>query len=187
MAYHRRAVLAQTTLPDRIALLRIALVPVVMVLVLVEDYVAGFVVFTVAALTDFVDGYLARRWDQTSVFGAFLDSIADKLLILGTLFALVEMGRAWAWAGFVIVGREVVVTGLRGVAGLSGTPVPPSIWGKIKAWAQFIAVGLAIVRFSDELGPLFLDEWLMLAAIAVTIVSAIEYFARFSRVLRPVA
>lgn len=174
------------TVPDRIALLRIVLVPVVMWMVLEGWFAAAFAVFLVAAITDFVDGYLARRWNVTSVLGAFLDTIADKLLIVGTLFALVHVGRAWTFAAFVIVGREVVVMGLRGIAGLSGTPVPPSSWGKAKAWAQFIAVGMAIVRFSDKVGPLFFDEWLMLVAVAVTLVSGAQYFARFQRVLRPV-
>ncbi len=175
------------SIPDRIALLRILLVPVVMWLVLEGWYGVAFAVFVVAAVTDFVDGYLARRWEVTSVMGAFLDTIADKLLIVGTLFALVDVGRAWTFAAFVIVGREVVVMGLRGIAGLSGTPVPPSIWGKAKAWVQFIAVGFAVVRFPDKVGPLFFDEWLMVGAVVVTLVSGVQYFARFQRVLRPVA
>ncbi len=179
--------LASFQLPDRLAMLRILLVPVVMWLIAQGWYVPAFLVFVLAAVTDFVDGYLARRWEITSVLGAFLDTIADKLLIAGVLFALVEVDRVWVWAAFVLVGRELVVMGLRGVAGLSGTAVPPSIWGKLKAWAQFVAVGFAIIRFSGEVGPLFFDEWLMLGAVVVSMVSAAEYFARFSRVLRPVA
>jgi CDP-diacylglycerol--glycerol-3-phosphate 3-phosphatidyltransferase len=145
------------------------------------------VVFTIAAATDFFDGYLARRWQQTSTLGAFLDSVADKLLVAAVLLALVEVGRAWAWAAAVIIGRELAVMGLRGLAAMDGTKVPPSIWGKIKANLQFIAIGFAIIRFDEPLGAMFWDEWLMAAAVVATVISGVEYFRRYSRVLRPVA
>ena len=170
---------------------RIALTPVVMLLVLVDVFDHRFgiatAVFVLAAATDFLDGYLARRWSQTSTLGGFLDGVADKLLVAGTLLALVEVGRAWAWAAAAIIGREIAVMGLRGVAAMHGTSVPPSIWGKLKANVQFVAVGFAIIRFDDPLGAMYWDEWLMVAAVAVTIVSGVEYFRRFARVLRPVA
>ncbi len=174
------------SLPDQIAMLRIALVPVTMVLVLEGYYGPAAWVFGVAAVSDFVDGWLARRWSITTVLGGFLDTIADKLLVAGVLFALVEVGRAWAWAGIVIIGRELIVMGLRGYAGLAGTAVPPSTLGKIKANVQFLAVGFAIIRFSDKLGPMFFDEWLMIAAMVVTVMSGAGYLTRFGRVLRPV-
>lgn len=162
-----------------------------MVLVLVDEIDHRFgiaaAVFAVAAATDFLDGYLARRWEQTSTLGAFLDSVADKLLVTGTLLALVEVGRAWAWAAAVIIGREIAVMGLRGIAAMDGTKVPPSIWGKIKANLQFAALLFAIVRFDDRVGGLFFDEWLMIAAVLATVISGVEYFMRYFRVLRPVA
>jgi len=179
------------SLPDRIAYTRILLVPVVMGLILLEDridnsYGIALAVFIVAAVSDFFDGYLARRWNITSVLGGFLDSVADKILVLGTLAALVQVGRAWSWALFIIIGREIAVMGLRGVAAMEQAGVPPSIWGKIKASVQFVAVGLAIVRASAEWGPFYPDEWFMLIAIAVTIASGWEYFKRFGRVFRSV-
>lgn len=162
-----------------------------MALVLVDGgfegaWVIAAVVFIVAAVTDFIDGYLARRWEVTSTLGAFLDSLADKLLVAGALFALVEVGRAWAWAAFIIVGREVAVMGLRGLAAaLDGTKVPPSVWGKLKANLQYLAVGLAMLRPDTGWGPLFPDEWVMIAAVAATLLSGFEYFSRFRRVLSP--
>lgn len=143
------------------------------------------IVFAVAAVTDFFDGYLARRWQVTSAVGAFLDTVADKLLVTGTLFALVEVGRVWAWAAFVIVGREIAVMGLRGLAALDGIKVPPSVLGKAKANLQFLAIGLSMWRLPDEWGPLFFDQWLMLAAVAITVASGADYLARFRNVLRP--
>ena len=142
------------------------------------------IVFGVAAGTDFVDGYLARRWNAVTTLGAYLDTIADKLLVAGALVALVEVGRAWAWAAFVIIGREIAVMGLRSLAALGGGRVPPSLWGKSKALVQFVAIGLAMLRLSETWGPLYLDQWAMLVAVAVTIASGVEYFARYRRVLR---
>ena len=169
-------------------MLRIALIPVVMTLVLWDtlDHHWGYatIVFVVAASSDFFDGYLARRWEQVTTLGAFLDSIADKLLVTGALLALVESGRVWAWAAFVIIGREIAITGLRGVAAMDGTSVPASNWGKLKAWVQYFAIGFAMLRFPDEWGPFFFDQWLILAAVVVTVLSAVSYFSHFGRVLK---
>jgi CDP-diacylglycerol--glycerol-3-phosphate 3-phosphatidyltransferase len=169
---------------------RIALTPVVMLFVLLSNHIdhslgIAAAVFTVAALTDFADGYLARRWQITTTLGAFLDSVADKVLVTGSLLVLIEIGRAWSWAAFVIIGRELAVMGLRSVAALEGSEkMPPSFWGKMKATLQFTAIGFAMVRLSSEWGPFFLDEWLMLLAVAATLISAYDYFSRFGVALR---
>ncbi len=140
--------------------------------------------FTVAALTDMADGYLARRWHITTTLGAFLDSVADKVLVVGSLVVLIEVGRAWSWAAFIIIGRELAVMGLRGVAALEKSKVPPSLWGKAKTVFQFLAIGLAMLRLESEWGPYFLDEWLMLIAVVATIVSAWDYFRHYGSALR---
>ena len=165
--------------------LRIALVPVVMALVLAGDrvryaYVVAAVLFAVAALTDFVDGRLARRWRQVTDLGSFLDTTADKLLVTGVLIALVSVGRASPWISFLIVGREILILGLRGAIAADGTVMKPSIWGRLKAAVQFVAITLAIVRTSTALGPLYPDQWAMLAAAIFTVGSAVDYLARFS-------
>ena len=175
--------------PNWLAMARILLTPVVMALVLVSDDIEGafgtaFIVFTVAALTDFADGYLARRWQITTVLGAFLDSVADKVLVTGSLLVLIEVGRAWSWAAFIIIGRELAVMGLRGVAALERSAVPPSLWGKGKTVFQFLAIGLAMIRPTSEWGPYFLDEWVMLAAVFFTLLSAWDYFRHFGAALR---
>jgi CDP-diacylglycerol--glycerol-3-phosphate 3-phosphatidyltransferase len=169
--------------------LRIVLVPVVMALVLVGDrvdhaYAAAAVLFTIAAATDLVDGFLARRWGQTTTLGNFLDTTADKLLVSGVLLALVSVGRASPWVAFVIIGRELLILGLRGAVAAEGPAMAPSPWGKLKATAQFVAIFLALVRPSERLGPWYLDEYAMLVAAVLTVVSAAEYLVRFSGVLR---
>ena len=129
--------------------LRIALAPVVMALVLSGGDTADAVaagLFAVAAATDFLDGYLARRWKVTSKLGSFLDTTADKLLVTVVLMALVAVGRASPWLAAAIVAREIAILGLRGVAAADGTVFAPSPGGKAKATAQFVAILLAILR-----------------------------------------
>ena len=164
--------------------LRVALVPVIMALVLEgPDRRYAFAVagglFAVAALTDLVDGFLARRWAQASVFGNFLDTTADKLLVSGALLALVAVGRASPWIALVIVGRELLIMGLKGAVAAGGELVKPSIWGKAKANVQFLAIFLAIIRSPERIGALFLDEYVMIAAAIITVLSAVEYLVRF--------
>ena len=188
--YHPRSPRKGQTisLPDRLAYLRISLVPVILGLMLAResvDHAFGFAagLIAVASITDFLDGYLARRWKITTVLGGFLDSIADKLLVAGALFGLVAADRAWAWAAFLIIGREIAVSGLRGVAAMDGMVVPPSIWGKIKVNVQYLAIFLALLRVPDLYGGLHPDEWAMLVAVAVTVMSGFDYFSRFARML----
>ena len=164
--------------------LRVALVPVIMALVLSGPdsegaYALAAVLFAIAAVTDLVDGFLARRWAQVSPFGNFLDTTADKLLVAGALLALVAVDRASPWIAAIIIGREILILGLKGAVAASGDLVQPSAWGKAKANVQFLAIFLAMLRGADELGPLFLDEYVMIAAAVVTVVSAVDYIARF--------
>jgi CDP-diacylglycerol--glycerol-3-phosphate 3-phosphatidyltransferase len=164
---------------------RIVLVPVVMGLILLgpDDeyaYDLAALLFALAATTDFLDGYLARRWSRTTTLGSFLDTTADKLLVSAALIALVDVGRASAWIAALIVGRELLILGLRGVVAADGAVFAPSIWGKLKTNVQFVAILLAILRYPHRLGGLFLDEWMMLVAAGVTLISAVEYLVRFS-------
>jgi len=167
---------------------RILLVPVVMVLITLGDevrfaYGIAAALFVAAALTDFVDGKLARKWGAVTSLGAFLDTTADKLLVTGVLIALVAQDRASIWVATIIIGRELMIMGLRGLIAADGIVMKPSIWGKLKANVQFVAITLAIIRWSVEIGPLLLDEWAMLIAAVITVVSGIEYLSRFSHLL----
>jgi CDP-diacylglycerol---glycerol-3-phosphate 3-phosphatidyltransferase len=179
---------AVLSLLNQITYVRILLIPIVMGLVLVGDrvdyaYGAAVTLFVAASVTDWLDGWLARRWSETTTLGSFLDTTADKLLVSGVLVALVAVGRASPWIALIIIGRELIVLGLRGAVAADGGHVKPSIWGKLKANVQFVAIGLAIVRWPIVLGPLYLDEWVMVLAAAITVMSAFEYFTRFSDAL----
>lgn len=178
------------SIPNLLAVVRLFLTPVVMLLILQSPNnrlfgIAATVTFIVAALTDFLDGYLARRWKITTTLGAFLDIVADKVLVSGALLALVEIGTTSSWVAFVIIGREVAIMGLRSVAALDRSTVPSSIWGKSKAAIQFTAISFAIVRLDVVFGGWRLDQWLMALAVVVTVVSAGDYFSRFRTVFAP--
>ena len=169
---------------------RIVLVPVIMALIVADRddigtlaILAG-VLFAVAAATDFFDGYLARRWGVTTTLGSFLDTTADKLLVTGVLVALVAVERASPWIVTIIVGRELLIMGLRGVVAADGAVMAPSFWGKLKTNVQFFAILLAILRPDVVVAGAFADEWLMVAAALITIGSAVDYLRLFSSLLR---
>jgi CDP-diacylglycerol--glycerol-3-phosphate 3-phosphatidyltransferase len=163
--------------------LRVILTPVVMAFVLVggeRNQMIGGVLFAIAAITDLLDGLLARRWKQTTPLGAFLDTTADKVLVSGALLALVGVGRASVWASFLIIGREVLILGLKGIASAAkGGAVPPSWLGKAKANLQFIAITLAIVRPDVVIGGRYLDEWFLWAAAIASVWSGADYLIRY--------
>jgi CDP-diacylglycerol---glycerol-3-phosphate 3-phosphatidyltransferase len=168
-----------------LSLTRVVLTPLIMALLLLAPDTrtgmgAAAVLFAAAAVTDFADGRLARRWRVTTPLGSFLDTTADKLLVSGVLIALVAIGRASAWIAAIIIGRELVILGLRGLVATGGSVMPPSIWGKLKTNVQVVAILLAILRLPQPLGPLYVDEWAMIAAAFVTIMSAVEYLTRFA-------
>lgn len=176
--------------PNLLAIARIVMTPVVMVFILLSEQIdhafgIALALYIPTALTDFADGYLARRWKITTVLGAFLDSVADKVLVVGTLLVLIEVGRAWSWAAFIIITREIAVMGLRAVAALEKSTVPPSFWGKSKTTFQFVAIGFAMIRSDTEIGPFFIDEWLMLVAVFATVLSGWDYFRRYASAFDP--
>jgi CDP-diacylglycerol---glycerol-3-phosphate 3-phosphatidyltransferase len=164
--------------------LRIVLTPVVMGLLMIDGTTPGSistaaaVLVVLAAATDWIDGRLARRWGVTSKLGSFLDTTADKLLVTGVLIALVAVERASPWIAALIIGRELVIMGLRGVIAVEGTVMPASPLGRLKTTVQFLAVGLAVVRLGDPVGGMYVDEWVMLAAATITVASAVDYLAR---------
>jgi len=174
-----------------ISLARVVLAVPVLALILAGPsvryaYVSAAILFTIAAATDFLDGYLARRWHCTSELGVFLDTTADKLLIAAALVGLVAVGRAWAWVALIIIGREIAILGLKAAAAGSGTVVYPSIWGKLKFNVQFVAVVLAILRYHERIGIMYLDQWAMTLAAVVTVLSAGSYRAQFFALFRDV-
>lgn len=162
-------------LPNFLTLLRILAVPVVVVALLDEtphgDTLAA-IVFALAAVTDGLDGYIARSRDSITNFGKLMDPLADKLLITAALVSLVSLNRLPAWVAMVIIAREFAVTGLRSIAADRGVVIAASWMGKVKTVLQIGAV-FALIIFNPA--PLWVDGLVYLALIA-TVVSGVDYF-----------
>lgn len=167
-------------LPNIITLSRIVLVPIFTFLYLQFPMEVNFpatLVFLLAALTDGLDGYLARSREQVTRFGQLIDPIADKLLITAALLALVEAGLVSTWIALVILGREFAVSGLRMLVAVEGHVIPASYWGKLKTSTQIIAVTAFLLGISWA--PI-----LMWIATAITIYSGVDYFRNAQDVLK---
>ena len=143
-------------LPNSLTFARILMVPILVVVLLTRvthHEIIGVLVFWIASLTDLLDGYLARKWQQVTTLGKLLDPLADKLLIMGALISLVELDLAPAWMTFIILAREMAITGLRGIASEEGITIHAERLGKWKLGAQIAAISCLL------LGPK-LDGWL---------------------------
>lgn len=181
-------------LPNALTLLRIFLVPILLAVLLTRTesgVLAGTVIFGLAVLTDYLDGFLARRRNQVTKLGILLDPVADKLLTAAAFIALVEMDAVPAWMVVIIVGRELAVTGLRSIAAGRGILIPASALGKGKMALQVVAIFLLLLgrRYAVLQGPALLALWLVVLA---ALVSAADYFQRCWREVvkggaRPVA
>ncbi|MEJ7875725.1 MAG: CDP-diacylglycerol--glycerol-3-phosphate 3-phosphatidyltransferase [Solirubrobacterales bacterium] len=180
--YPERAVfpLIPLNAPNILTVLRILMIPVIVV-ALLEGTAKGDVIaaalFAVAALTDGLDGYIARRQRQETTFGKLMDPLADKLLVTAALISLVSLDRVEAWVAMVIIAREFAVTGLRSVAAERGVVISASWLGKAKTGLQVAAI-FGLIAFDDS--PLGVDM-LVYAAVAMTVISGADYFLGLRR------
>ncbi len=168
-------------LPNSLTLFRIFLVPFLVVVLLTKfsDFL-GLAIFLLAAITDYFDGYFARKLNKTTRLGALLDPIADKLLMSAAFISLVELGLAKAWMVVIIIGREFAVSGLRSIAAQRGVTIAASPLGKTKTITQVIAISLLIVAY--ELGEFrFTSELALWLVMLFALWSGIDYFIKFAR------
>ena len=182
-------------LPNTLSITRIFLVPLLVVVLLtkfegrqifgVPNEIVGAAIFGLASLTDWADGYLARRRKQITPFGQMIDPLADKLLTLAALVSLVQLDLAPAWVVAVILGRDFAVTALRSLAYSRGVAVPASPLGKIKMVSQVVAI-LALILAHGRMREFYLDrvgQAALWVAVLAALVSAADYFRRFSGVV----
>jgi CDP-diacylglycerol--glycerol-3-phosphate 3-phosphatidyltransferase len=166
--------------PNVLTLLRILAVPVLVVALLDEtpdgDVIAA-AVFALAALTDGLDGYIARRRKEVTTFGKLMDPLADKLLVIAALISLVSLNRLDAWIAMVIIAREIAVTGLRSLAAEQGVVIAASWLGKLKTLLQVAAI-ICLIAFDPS--PVWVDV-LLYVAVAVTVISGADYFLGLRR------
>ena len=177
-------------LPNILSVSRLLATVLVFILVLVNQpwaFLVATIIFILASVTDYLDGYLARRFKVVSTLGVFLDLTADKVFVAAILVAMVQIALVPAWIVFIIITREFLVTGLRSMAAARGKVIPAGIWGKQKTFITLVAIG--ILLFSKGLGAhlltlfppmlvfnrqtLQIDEILLLAADALMILATI--------------
>ena len=174
-------------LPTTLTVVRIFLVPLLMVFLIATTRpypIVAVAIFLLAVLTDWLDGHLARRRRQVTTLGALLDPIADKLLIAAALISLVQVDKIPAWIVVLIVGRDIAVTGLRGIAAAQGVIIAASDWGKVKMVAEVVAVALLILSLGG--GPLAgwpvrIGTVVLWGAMGIAVISGVDYFRKFWR------
>jgi CDP-diacylglycerol--glycerol-3-phosphate 3-phosphatidyltransferase len=173
--------------PNHLTLFRIACIPVLIVLLFFANRVCAFlaaIVFSAASITDLLDGLAARRYGLESTLGKFMDPLADKLLVSSALIMLIPHGRVEAWIAFVIIGREMAVTGLRAILSEKGIVMAAEELGKYKTGFQIAAVIALLIHYPyfdvdfHAVGTLFL--W---AALFLTVWSGAKYFYKFKDVM----
>jgi CDP-diacylglycerol--glycerol-3-phosphate 3-phosphatidyltransferase len=172
-------------LPNVLTVLRIMLVPALVVALLgntPDGDVIAAIVFALASLTDFIDGYLARARDSITTFGKLMDPLADKLLIVAALISLVSLHRLAAWIAMVIITRELAVTVLRLGATQAGVVIAASMFGKVKTCLQIAAI-LAVIAVPGQ--PTWVSA-LLYVTVLVTVLSGLDYFFGLRRQLQQV-
>ena len=183
-----KGIFVSLNLPNALAFFRILLAPL-MFFILVNapgiftqihiswiNYFAALI-FVIASVTDFFDGYIARRWDQKTKLGAILDPLADKMLILAAFLGLMMLGRASAWAVYLILIREFFITGFRVVMASDGVEVAASMAGKVKTVSQMFAVGFLLMSWPG-------GELLLWIAVALTLYSGFEYIFAYVKAMK---
>ncbi len=175
-------------LPNALASLRILLAPLMFWIILNPEiftdngfhiswnYYTASLLFVLASATDFFDGYIARQWNQMTMLGAILDPLADKMLTLAAFLGLMMIGEASAWAIYIIIVRELFITGIRTVAVAEGISVKASWAGKVKTVAQMIAIGFLLMHWP-------LGTELLWFAVFLTVYSGAEYLWGFKNAL----
>lgn len=184
-------------LPNMLTFARIACIPI-LVLALLKDTpgmsLIAALIFSLASITDWLDGYLARRLDLVTVMGKFLDPLADKLIVMAALIMMIPLDRVPAWAVFLLIAREVIVTGLRSVASSEGIVIAASNLGKYKTIFQMVAI-IGLLLHYDYCWFFGLDVPLLCAdfhnvgifffyiSLVLTLWSGVDYLVKFFRVL----
>ena len=173
--------------PNLLTWLRILAIPLLVAIYYLPDRwlepqeknLAATILFVGAAMTDWLDGYLARKWNQTSAFGAFLDPVADKLMVTAALIVLLQLNRVDAIVAVIIIGREIAISALREwMAKLGqGRSVAVNLLGKIKTVSQLVAIPLLLYyeRIGAWFDPNLLGTWLLYVAAALTVASMLYY------------
>ncbi|SHH43186.1 CDP-diacylglycerol--glycerol-3-phosphate 3-phosphatidyltransferase [Clostridium collagenovorans DSM 3089] len=179
-------------LANKLTMIRIFLIPIFIIFItfpISNGVIIATAIFIIASLTDKLDGYIARKRNEITNFGKFMDPLADKLLVTAALLALVDFGLIRGWIVVVILAREFAVSGLRTIAASNGKVIAASMWGKVKTVIQMVATiaGLLVMSFESlSISIPYLRELtsiLMMLAVIITIISGVDYFVKNSDVI----
>lgn len=175
---------------NKITLLRVLLVPVFMVFMMIDGSafrMAALAVFILASITDAIDGYIARHYNQITTFGKFVDPLADKMLTTAAFVIFVYRGYMSAWAVMIILAREFMVAGIRQVAVAEGKVIAASFWGKLKTVSQMVAIIAAIILmdpfFAPEASGLIINI-LIWISVGFTVLSGADYLWKNRKLLQ---
>lgn len=172
--------------PNMLTILRVVMIPFFVVFLLFDiteyDKYIALAIFIAASLTDTLDGYLARKNNQVTNFGKFMDPLADKLLVSAAMICLVELSMIPSWIVIVIISREFIISGFRLVASDNGIVIAASWWGKIKTVSQMIMIILLIGDFGGAFTVL--EQAFIYIALVLTVISLIDYIAKNKQVLK---
>ena len=173
-------------LPNKLTTFRVVLIPF-FVFFLLTDLVGNagkwiaLGIFIVASLTDFLDGYIARKYNLVTNFGKFMDPLADKLLVCSAMICLIEKGAIPSWIVTIIIAREFIISGFRLIASDNGVVIAASYWGKFKTVFQMVMICLMIADISQIA---IVTTVVMYIALALTIVSLIDYLVKNKDVMK---
>lgn len=173
-------------IPNKLTVLRVLMIPFFVVFMLYDivptmDKWIALILFCIASFTDFLDGYIARKYNLVTNFGKFMDPLADKLLVVSAMICLITWGKLEAWIVIIIVSREFIISGFRLVASDNGIVIAASMWGKFKTVSHMAMIIFMIADF----GGIFLtvESLLKWVAVALTIISLVDYVAKNKQVL----
>lgn len=170
---------------NKLTLLRIILIPFFIYLLLEGYSLGALIVFSAAAFTDYLDGYLARKYKLVTNFGKFMDPLADKLLVTSALVCFVQLGQLSAWVVIIILSREFTVSIFRAIAASEGIVIAASLWGKAKTVSQMaMVIVLLLNNYPFELFNFPMDQILIVLATVLTIISGIDYIVKNKQVLK---
>ncbi len=172
-------------LPNKLTLFRVILIPFFIAFLMIPGIPAGkwiaLAIFIIASLTDFLDGYIARKNNLVTNFGKFMDPIADKVLVCSAFICLVQLGIIPAWMVAIVIARELVIDGFRLVASDNGVVIAASYWGKFKTTFQMVAICLMIANIAPLSIVTLIVTWI---ALLLTIISLVDYIIKNKDVMK---
>lgn len=175
-------------LPNSITMLRICIIPVLFLLLLSPGRILSLIIailFIIAAITDLLDGYIARKYAIVTKMGQFLDPVVDKLIVSAAMILMIPIGRIPAWIVVLIIMRDVIVDGLRSIASSDGIVIQASLMGKKKTLCQIIAVSALLIHYDTIFGldAHLIGTVILYLALILTLYSGVDYFVKFYRVI----